>query len=126
LTSSLMAAALLAHALLGCCWHHAHACVTNRAEQITECSGHEAEHSHPGDSSRHDSHQHQCAASACVFLRAEGQPISALPAAWAVDLVCPVQNTQPTPESGCSTYLVDSGQVPTPLRLHLLLQILLI
>lgn len=43
--SNLTAAALLAHTLLGCCWHHSHACA--QACPATLSGGHDDVHAEP-------------------------------------------------------------------------------
>ena len=89
-------ASLLAHAVLGCCMHHAHSCVVGCAEvsagsvESCSCSGHKHRHgeaSQPGatfDQRDHDGpdqhrpqpapHQHQCEGDSCNFAGTESFP----------------------------------------------------
>ena len=65
------AAALLTHMLVGCCWHHAHACeehVDASAELINsavECDSHGHQHSESGDHDGDSSHD-DCDGQSCV------------------------------------------------------------
>jgi hypothetical protein len=52
--STLVAATLLAHVLLGCCWHHAHGCVICESEKPDAASPEEAP---TATCCRHDAHQ---------------------------------------------------------------------
>jgi hypothetical protein len=127
LISSLMTAVLLVHALLGCCRHHAHACVIEAAQVSVACASHEG-HSHgaPEGSDQHDGHQHECGGNACVFVRAEGPQIAALAASWAIDPACTRQAGQFTAGLVRSTTRTDPHEFAGSVRLHLLHQILLI
>lgn len=78
--------ALLVHAALGCCWHHAHACVPKGSASaptamVGTCQGHfhcdshgqEGEGQSDNTSNPIDdgSHDHQCEGSDCTFLATE-------------------------------------------------------
>lgn len=56
ITVILTSTAMLAHALLGCCWHHAHSGESNIEG---DCPVHVASHAHSGEHDR-DLHQHDC------------------------------------------------------------------
>jgi hypothetical protein len=58
ITAMLTSTAMLAHALLGCCWHHAHADETNIAGG---CSVHVANRAHSNEHGR-ETQQHHCGA----------------------------------------------------------------
>lgn len=126
LISSLMAAVLLAHALLGCCWHHAHACVME-SEEPSVCAAHRDDsHGAPDGSDEHDGHQHECGGGTCVFVRIENSPIGQLLTSWAIDLAFSTSPSQFTGESVHWAVSADPQEFAGPVRLHLLHQLLLI
>lgn len=137
----LTAVLLSMHALLGCCWHHAHAVaaapelgnaakLTHRAEAHAACcshhpiSGNPVSSNIPGDGS---DHRHECQGDRCVFVRVEATQVPPLAflniAAEFVPLPC-----QPALLGGgdYSWVRADGHLAAAPLRLHLLHQILLI
>lgn len=135
---NLMAASLFIHALLGCCWHHAHAqsCCSKQetkvSERVTGCShghscGHSADKSHQKQKPA-EPHQHKDCPGSCTFLSvAKTQvdchsPLSPLPFAAFVPFVAEVGATFHV----SADRVTDESGPPPPLRLHLLNQILLI
>ncbi|HVW00077.1 MAG TPA: hypothetical protein VHB77_07050 [Planctomycetaceae bacterium] len=90
LTSSLTTVALLAHVLLGCCWHHRHehadhpaVCETHEHEQHAAAGEHSHSHACDAHSDCHEhdspvcmhtgpcSHHHTCTGVACSYLAAK-------------------------------------------------------
>lgn len=122
----LTAAVLLAHSLLGCCWHHAHA-ATGGVEVACVEHGHQHDHGDQQDKS-HDEHQGTtCHEGSCVFVRGDGPlPIDQL-SLLAID--CFVVPTCALTEAElriARAEYSDSQDLAPPSRLHLLHQILLI
>lgn len=135
--SSLTALSLLAHSVLGCCWHHAHACDDMGCPHATEDLG--GGHCHT-DLSQADGHGDQdacvlghsghddCRGARCVFVSVQrmapiswlGQPLGQ---AWLADSAIAVAGTMVR----CSgRHGPDASDGLLPLRIHLLYQVLLI
>ncbi len=127
---------IVLHAVLGCCFHHAHACVVDCCETPTiredacPCDGHRQDSdSQNGSPEHHERDDHQCTSDSCVFVKTEescGQFSSGLQAIFAFDGL----GTLPTvPVSGSRSELGAQSQhtLPaSPLRVHLWNQVLLI
>lgn len=81
--------ALLVHMAFGCCWHHGHVCLPTGGGALAggtgfcqrgehaQCDtqqthGHEHRGNETSYPSHHDSHEHQCDGSDCVFVRSDG------------------------------------------------------
>lgn len=138
-----VAGMLMLHSVLGCCWHHAHACAHGDCAW-SESTADDA-HSHAcsddshgddcdagcqsrGDESSRGNHSSLECPGACVYLPPE-KAISAnhgpegvagfvaIPAAMALWVLSPVDARE---------WISDSERIEPPLRLHLLHQILLI
>jgi len=136
LFSSLTAVSVLAHALLGCCWHHAHACedAVSHGEAADLLGGHChapavsascgcGHHSCQGDSEGPD----PCHGGRCTFLRSERARAPA-----EAPMPCPFPGTCAMIDATASSRLAGGEHKPScsadglPLRLHLFYQILLI
>ena len=121
--ATLMSAFLLAHALLGCCWHHEHGCATHGAvAHSDECCNY-------GDCPTHDSGPCNCrieCGSVCVYISLEKTVVDCSP------VMLDVVALNPTLPGNHSAKLLSwelaSGLAASapPLRLHLLHQILVI
>lgn len=128
------------HALIGCCWHHAHVCEGGRpteggvvqAEAVQD--EHES-HSHHGgwaaETSRGEpcddsQHEHACEGDRCVFVRAEAVqlPPMALGRAVLADIV--LAQTSPSVEESGRDLPSQGGWRGVSLRPHLMYQVLLI
>jgi len=120
-TSATMSAMLL-HSILGCCWHHAHSCGHDHAEEtcLAEYDGHaDAGHSEHACAARHDLtdsdhavHQHELTAE----LTATGPVLSAVPAGCdcAVN-TCPHAPCRHTCDGGsCAFTPVVEFRTPVP------------
>jgi hypothetical protein len=129
--SHLMAGLLAMHALLGCCWHHAHACGRECTQTALDSSAahadHDADSCHSTNSKPCQNHgPHACQKGKCIFIRTveNGADVS-------LDL--------PLSSHICATSCEASSQTPAavwplfaadallpPLRLHLAHQVLLL
>lgn len=136
---------LLAHSLLGCCWHHAHACADEccptPAPTAAACLCNEHQHPHcqpdPEDGGQHPDHgpfphqhhdaDHACQASRCTFLRTEVSP-RLVQAELASLLPLDSWRTIETPLPPLFRLEVDEPATLSapPLRAHLLFGVLLI
>jgi hypothetical protein len=134
--SSLVATALLIHAVMGCCWHHAHdalCSIRSSAEQALEtgcCHHDQGEH---GDQQQGQpshapcrGHSH-CCQGLCTYLPAQKTQLDTLQSHVPLDFAAIVQATCDAHVSALfhieRTHETAAGP---PLRLHLYHQILLI
>lgn len=121
-------AVLLAHSLLGCCWHHAHASAGGGSQACAhDGHGHGHEHGNGQDGSKGE-HQHTtCQEASCVFVRGDGP--SPIDQSSVLSIDCPVVPASAITRAELrivrAEYL-DSQDLAPPSRLHLLHQILLI
>ncbi len=133
LLSSLTAAILLAHALLGCCWHHAHACGHAHSPVAWVVAGCEAEgpHEHSGHAPDRPGHkgpgQDGCRGAKCDFVRPATENL--LP--WAAAPCRPtsaaiVASDRSEAAGDAPQHLCAAGDLLWPVRLHLAHQVLLI
>jgi hypothetical protein len=127
----LTAALLAAHTLLGCCWHHAHACgrECEPASSVHASDAPEADDAHRCGADNSQSGQHrglnECRGSSCVFLRTSECELDGdqfdLPALACLDAggspLCAAAVLQPR-------FAADA--LLPPLRLHLAHQVLLL
>ena len=122
------AAVLLAHSLVGCCWHHAHASAGGVARA---CAHDEHEHGHddgaPQDESDHEHQSTICQEGNCVFVRGDGPVPIDQSSILAIDcfVVQASAITQAELRIVRAEYSASQDLAP-PSRLHLLHQILLI
>jgi hypothetical protein len=132
LCSPLMSVVLTLHTVLGCCWHHAHACTQECSTRTAvaspnapagecgdECAASDgADHSHHGP--------HECKGNSCVFLNLAGRsalgstPHSEVPAVSCLPCVALPIDTA----AGASFFAIDA--LLPPLRLHLAQRVLLL
>jgi hypothetical protein len=132
----MIAALMMAHALLGCCWHHAHAsqmvCDDHVAAVHADVHGHcheehAAKHEHsdtPAPCNQGDA----CDEEGCIFVRTDSGPIihSLSHKGFVTLATSDCLFAIPKACKFCSAF---SSRQPTdalPLRAHLMLQILLI
>jgi hypothetical protein len=135
---------LVFHVGLGCCWHHAHACVTHDGDTHTsaqacpcEAEDHELEHAHLAyelaggapSPCGHDRHEHQCEGDRCTFVRSK--PASGQAAEWDLSTFSiPAAATLreiPLSDSFASADAASAREhAALPLRAHLLFGVLLI
>jgi hypothetical protein len=127
-----VAAALLAmHTVLGCCWHHSHACAqeckTLAIESASAHAGHDAEHEPATDSQPcHNHGRSACKGSKCVFARtAENASSDVLKANLISHVFLAVDNTLPQTLAVQRPLFADDALLPS-LRLHLMHQVLLL
>ena len=135
LICNLTSVALLAHVLLGCCWHHGHRCSHQSAAAAEVASAHdrccaqpqEGTHSQGsvGDCGHGDN---GCQGVRCVFVSDAPGAAAAVPA-WqhrdALPLGPLAVDTSPAGSPLCGEASLAAGCC-RPLRIHLLHQVLLI
>lgn len=113
---------LLAHSLVGCCSHHAHA----KDAGATAACCHDHVHDSSTPASTPQAPTEGCSEGSCVFLRGDSPAALDLSAALAVRYALPrTETSQPARRIACALIL-ESEDVAPSLRLHLLHQILLI
>jgi hypothetical protein len=134
--SNVTATLLALHTVLGCCWHHAHACACERdnvilAHRVTNigsldrCESHHADMHDDGCAPCHGHHgRHECQGNTCVFLgsvksRPANSPIQ--PVLLPLASVAPGDLTSPQ-----SPWFLPAIASLSPLRLHLLHRVLLL
>jgi hypothetical protein len=123
--STATAIVVLLHALLGCCAHHAHACVEAGKTRV-EHACHTHDHGAPEPAGDHGGHNHNCDGNACVYVRAEKAHVSAELASSPLHFAG-LTEQRPTPAGTESwVHVVGLHEFSSPLRLHLLHQVLLI
>jgi hypothetical protein len=122
----LLAIVVLAHALAGCCWHHAHAADGGAP---VACSDHAHCHEHGGaeEGDNGDGPAKPCDEGNCVFVRGQGSPSIDFSLALALEGCVASAG-----ELSLDDFLVtraaypDTQDLAPHTRLHLLHQILLI
>lgn len=134
LLSSVAAVSLLAHCVLGCCWHHVHACEdrgTQEASDSGPCHAGGLGAGCPGgqDLCRTIPPAHDdCPSGRCVFVGAQRIVLASPPsqACWpaATPASRPVDSVASAPAGGWPS--LDRAAGVPPLRIHLLYQTLLI
>lgn len=143
LVSNLVALAMILHAVLGCCWHHAHettspvsiaevdaqpavtvkhcCCHSHQVEELAQQDNHRSETDAPAEPCRAPCGEK------CQYVVVSRVQLDS-PVAWhSFDLLPSVD--QPILSPGLTTLTFESGDAsvdPPPLRLHLLHQLLLI
>ena len=137
LLSNLTAAALLVHALAGCCWHHGHDCrlalaATERdglaaaCHYDDACGGHSHDQEPVGEEQRHG--DDRCQTAPCAFVATQSGPT--VPASLVQQR--DVAAVAPATIAGCPEVYGGRGMPSLaaadclPLRLHLLNRVLLI
>jgi hypothetical protein len=136
--ANVTATLLAMHTVLGCCWHHVHACACERdngllALRVTNigsldrCEAHRADTHDDGCSSHHGHHgRHECQGNTCVFLG----PTKSGPNFPTLRFVPPpvacVSCVAPVAYDGQSRPLLAIDALSPPLRLHLLHRVLLL
>lgn len=132
LSSSLTAGILLAHALLGCCWHHAHACGHAHSAVAWIVAGCEAEgpHEHSGDAPDRPGQgpgRDACRGAKCDFVRPATEnllPLAAAPCRPASAAI--VASERSALIGDAAQHPCAAGDLLLPVRLHLVHQVLLI
>jgi hypothetical protein len=132
ITSSLMSVLLVIHAMLGCCWHHAHACVGQEASAQPTAHGSSC-------CQHHDCPQRQEQPAApcgckiecqgvCIYLPTQKVLIDNSPLAVAFEFAAVDRTLDGSHVPTAISWEVASGAIASspPLRLHLMHQILLI
>ena len=132
--SSLFAAALLGHALLGCCWHHAYRCVrceTTAAEvspAMACCRHHADEHQRTDQVPAGPCKCHFECCGPCTYLPTPKAPTEKHGSDSPIGIVPPSSalTAHLDAASAVGQFAGSPGHAEPPLRLHLLHQILLI
>ena len=128
----LTAVMLFAHAVLGCCSHHVHACGQTH-DQLAWMGGNhcvDAAHEHSTGDSERSSHEHQgnddCRGSKCDLGRtADEQVAKSYPMFSQLTALPPSEADQASAGGHAGQYLCAGG-ILRPVRLHLVNQVLLI
>lgn len=130
--SSLMAAALLIHAVMGCCWHNAHdrMCFNGAIGALAancDCCHHDREGASPQSPSHNPSHDKSNCQGLCTYLPPQQTQVDTLESHVPVDFAAIVPATCDAQVAAvfCTVRTHETAAEP-PLRLHLLHQILLI
>jgi hypothetical protein len=123
---------LALHTVLGCCWHHSHACAQ---ECTAPCSvesadahvGHCAAECGTASCGEHQHHgRHECQGHRCVFLHLAGRSSHGLSLQSHLAAVsCVSGGERPIQVAGDERYFAIDALMP-PLRLHLAHQVLLL
>jgi hypothetical protein len=144
--SIILTAAVLLHATLGCCFHHAHSCEADCCDTPSKtadgCPCHSDEHRESSDVTSHDEHhsdhdrphhdrphhgRHKCEGAECSFARTESASVTdsleagKYIAVWTLSFTC-VADFSPTVSMPTRPGNSDPGE----LRRHLVLAVLLI
>ena len=137
----LTAVVLCMHALLGCCWHHAHACtaappakdavtLAHREHSHSACCHHSPVSCNPISSSDpcdDSDHRHECQGDRCVYVRAEATQIPPLEFLGDASEFGQLPRQQAVVGGGDVSWAPAKGGLGVArLRLHLLHHILLI
>ncbi|MHC4181523.1 MAG: hypothetical protein ACYSWU_28850 [Planctomycetota bacterium] len=134
---NLTALTVLAHVLLGCCWHHQHAsrdqqaCTTCVELAVADCHGHSCGHEHAcphQPAGRNHQGQGGCEGGRCEFV--SGHP-SRTPEASTAEFcdqvaVAATVDDGPPAESGVSARAFAAARGCPSIRIHLYLQVLLL
>lgn len=122
----LVASSICAHALLGCCWHHAHACPEEPVSVArSHVSSAEVHFASVGATDEDADHQHGCPDARCVVIRNElpGTWLLTAAAEWACISDAPACVAIAVHREGFS---LDFGEAAASPRIYLLHQVLLI
>lgn len=131
LFSSLLAASLLIHAAIGCCWHHAHESACGDESPLASAAEADYDHHHGDSADGHRSHgpckdQSHCHGM-CNYLPAQKSQIDKSRVHVALDFAA---STKDVCRAQVAPLCVAEGSQEfcsrPPLRLHLFYQILLI
>ena len=128
----LTAAVLLTHALLGCCWHHAHACgdANDRlavAGWQHQCDAEEDASAGSPDRLHHRHDRDDCRGTRCSFLATAKSSAGIAPPGCHVSVAFALPASNPTVSAGPGEDRLSLvGLSLLPVRLHLLHQVLLI
>jgi hypothetical protein len=131
LFAHLTVAMLAAHTVLGCCWHHAHECgQSHDSLSLLGWQHHEeSPHQDVGGCSRCSDHSPApdgCRAVRCDFVARKAPP-GPFSGAFAPPAVLTLPEAGPASLRMCAAQQVGAnGADLSPIRLHLLLQVLLI
>ena len=144
--SILMAAALIVHAVLGCCWHHAHDCVrcdnpiahvpgltAKTSDQVACCKHHHGAGPEASEGQQEQPSQEPCKCrfecrGVCAYLPPQKTQIDSpeLVVAFDYAIVAPMRAGVPIAPALSWELAGNLANVEPPLRLHLLHQMLLI
>jgi hypothetical protein len=127
----LTAALLAMHTVLGCCWHHDHACGREckaaAIESVTAHAGHDADHCVPTGSQPCQNHgPRACQGNKCVFLRTVASGTGAAVESDLAPCVCSASGDVPSQTPAALRPLFAGDALLPPLRLHLAHQVLLL
>ena len=128
----LTAVMLFAHALLGCCSHHVHACGQTHDQMAWTGEKHcaDAAHEHPTGNSERSSDEHQrnddCRGNKCDLGRTADEPVAKSYSPFSPLMALPPSEADQASACGqLGDYLCTDGALQ-PVRLHLVNHVLLI
>lgn len=127
LFTNAMACLITLHAVLGCCWHHAHGDERAASGGIAVAAHAECDHCHPGDDHASPEKPQKCrteCGSVCTFLPSQKIHFEAPLMTVALDWVIVAEAVPPA--TTFATIAFSRQRSEPPLRLHLLHQLLLI
>ena len=128
----LSAVILFAHAVLGCCSHHVHACGQTHDQMAWMGAKHcaDATHEHPTGDSDRSSHEHQgnddCQGSKCDLGRPANEPVIKSYPAFSQPMALPLSEADQAAAGGRLEGDLCGTGILRPVRLHLVNQVLLI
>jgi hypothetical protein len=131
LVSTLMSLFLALHTVLGCCWHHAHACTDecDKACAVESPAAHVDWHGsgwNTGSGDQHHHGQHECQGMRCVFVNMGSRTAPSLSLQPHLAAACCLPHRKlPIHVVAGGPYFSPDELLP-PLRLHLAHQVLLL
>jgi hypothetical protein len=120
----LTAATLALHLMMGCCWHHAHACELAAASDHGGAT-HDGHCSHGGCGHSHHG-THQCKGERCSFVSLSRSVNISITFSFQTSSTALLDKQIPGVGSGRQQCIMAAGWLLLPVRLHLANQILLI
>ena len=119
----LTAVVLAVHLMVGCCWHHAHACesmgdVQPAHGQCPDSPDSGADHSHHGP--------HNCQGNPCSFVLSSSTISNSFAQASPTGFILLLNDQHPLVGIDSEQHFFSTGWIPLPVRLHLAHQVMLI
>ena len=121
--STLMSTFLALHTVLGCCWHHAHACesggdVQPAQGQCPDSFGSGVDHANQGPRA--------CQGGQCSFVSSSSPNSDSFAQPFQAFIILLLNDQHPLVGSGSEQHFFAPGWLQPPVRLHLANQVMLI